>query len=359
MTRVSIILPVYNCQAYVYESIASILGQTMGDFELIVIDDCSTDSTSAILSSFRDERIVSLRNTCNLGLVESLNRGIQCSSCELLARMDADDVSYPERLRKQMLFLDHNPTVAVVGTAIENIDASGNAIDCYYYPSDPLVVSKKLLEGCPIAHPTVLMRRDAVLRAGGYRLKIGAEDYDLWLRISEFALLANLREPLLKYRHHTGSLTLTKVENYALGEFAARSAALIRRSGYSDPIPFDGDISRDVLLSLGVDESVRARIVEVSFIDQAKRLLRTAQSMQAEDVVNTLSTRPCLSNSSRDELAMLRLRIACGRCRPVAVPLLLLKGLVKRPRLFLLLVLKVLNVFFTAFNQFLLPLWPY
>lgn len=199
--RVSVVLPVFNAEQFVAEAVQSILDQTFPDFELIVIDDGSTDGSPAILESLaaKDVRII-IRRQNNSGLVESLNRGCASARGQYIARMDADDISSPERLRSQVKYLDDHPETGIVGTWFQYISADGRPGPVCPLPTSPDVIRWFLMFGNCIAHPTVMVRREVITRLHYYRHDAVVEDYDLWVRASEATNLANLPEVLLRYR---------------------------------------------------------------------------------------------------------------------------------------------------------------
>lgn len=208
---VSIVMSVYNGQRYLCEALNSLLEQTLQDFELVIVDDGSTDETSLILDAYekKDKRIFIIRNEQNLGVAASLNRGLQICRAPLVARADADDVFMPERLAKQLTYINQNPNVGVVGSAYQEIDENGQTLkDCEVVTEDRHL-KFKLLFGCIYIHPTTIFRRDLVLNAGGYDEKNfgrGPEDYDLWARLLSRTRFGNINEPLVKYRVYSNSV---------------------------------------------------------------------------------------------------------------------------------------------------------
>lgn len=207
---VSVIMPVYNAERYLTEAVESILRQTFRDFELIVIDDCSTDSSLAMMKSFAegDERVRLLENAQNLGITPTLNRGIQAARGKYIARMDADDVSLPDRLEKQVAFLQANPEIGLISGDALGIDANGIEIDAdYSLTVEPGYVKWLLLFTCPITHPAVMGRKALFEQAGGYDVVLQyAQDYDLWQRMSQFTQITNLPDVLVRRRVHSQSI---------------------------------------------------------------------------------------------------------------------------------------------------------
>lgn len=184
------------------DAIASILAQTFGDFELIVVDDGSSDRTVEIVKGFRDPRIRVISQP-NAGQPAGMNRGIAASTGELIARHDADDLSLLERFGRQAAFLDAHPGVALVGTGAVLRDAQGRERLFRVQTSDRAIRLAMAWEN-PFVHTAVMMRRSAVTAAGGYADML-FEDYDLWIRMAAAGALANLPEPLVVRRVREGS----------------------------------------------------------------------------------------------------------------------------------------------------------
>lgn len=209
--RVSVLMSVYNGERFLKSSVESILGQRFADFEFIILDDGSTDSTWEILRKYsdRDPRIVLVRNEQNIGLTKSLNRGLKVARGEYLARQDADDISFSNRLELQVKFLEENPDIALVGTDIEIIDENGKHLNERNYPSNhESITAELLLKNHAIGHSTVMARLSALKELGGYDEKLPyAQDYDLWWRLSRKKKVANLPEILLQWRDTPGSIS--------------------------------------------------------------------------------------------------------------------------------------------------------
>jgi glycosyltransferase involved in cell wall biosynthesis len=210
-----VLLPVWNGEAFLEMAIDSMLRQTLSSFELIVIDDGSSDRSAAIAEGFasRDDRVRTLRRP-HEGLAATLNAGIAAARGEYIARMDADDVSVPDRLQKQAAFLDAHPACVAVGTWISVIDEAGHPIGLKTYVTTHDEISAALLHGVsPMAHPTIVMRADALRAAGGYDARrYPSEDLDLWFRLGEIGELANLGEALLQHRRHKAAIGVRERE---------------------------------------------------------------------------------------------------------------------------------------------------
>ncbi len=235
---ISVVLPVFNAEAFVRDAVKSILAQTFGDFELIIINDGSTDGSGVILREMaaNDLRIVLVERS-NAGLVAALNEGIALARGEYIARMDADDVAMPERFALQHAYMHAFPQIAVLGSFIKIIDKSGKFIRNGEYPVSPLATARFLEYGCPLAHPTVMMRKNIVIEVGCYRKAFAhCEDYDLWLRISELGYsIANLPQFLLSYRVHGSNVSAVHRQEQELGSIVARLAHRARNAGLPDP----------------------------------------------------------------------------------------------------------------------------
>jgi glycosyltransferase involved in cell wall biosynthesis len=234
--QVSVVLPVWNGERYLRQAIESILEQDFKNFELVIVNDGSTDGTASILAEYSADERVRVHTQENCGLVAALNTGVELARAGLIARMDADDISLPNRLRLQYAFMEAHPEVAVLGSSITLIDAVGRQRKTQTYPQGPEAVAASMLQGCALAHPAVMMRRAAVIKVGGYRQAFQhAEDYDLWLRIMGNHRIDNLPEALLRYRIHPESVSLVHNTQQALGALTARYAYLRRSAGQPDP----------------------------------------------------------------------------------------------------------------------------
>jgi glycosyltransferase involved in cell wall biosynthesis len=202
---VSVIMPIYNSADYVEQAIRSILDQTLEDFELILIDDGSTDETSEIIKKFHDPRIVMIHHDRNEGIVSSLNDGLRLARGEFIARMDADDISLPDRLSKQRAYLLLHPEYGVCGTSLQLIGTQ----QILHMPVDPEELKCQLLYHTCLFHPTVMVRR-RVLEQHNIWYDSSypyAQDYALWVKLSHVTKLSNLQEVLLYYRTHNQQIT--------------------------------------------------------------------------------------------------------------------------------------------------------
>jgi glycosyltransferase involved in cell wall biosynthesis len=208
--EISVVMPVYNSATYLAPAIDSILAQTFRDFEFIIINDGSTDGSQDILTHYasQDQRITVV-NRENRGLVPTLNQAIGLAKSDLIARMDADDLSYPERFEKQSAFLRNNPGYVAVGCVTRLIDSEGDPLCSFskQLAHDDIDASHLAGKGGAIVHPAAMFRKSAFDKIGGYRTEcIHAEDVDLWLRLAEVGNLANLPDTLFDYRQHLQSV---------------------------------------------------------------------------------------------------------------------------------------------------------
>lgn len=208
MPKVSVIMPAYNAEKYIAQAIESILGQTFDDFEFIIINDCSSDRTEEIILSYDDPRIVYLKNAQNLGVAKTLNRGLAIARGEYIARMDADDISMPERLEKQTKHLDRYADCGICGS---NLRFFGEHIgeQPFFYSQTHSEIFGDAIFNSPFAHPVVMFRA-SVLKE--YQLSYvsefeGVEDYHLWHCLLRVSKGYNLQEELLHYRVHNKQVT--------------------------------------------------------------------------------------------------------------------------------------------------------
>lgn len=217
MPRASVILPVYNTVAFVWDAVHSILVQTYSDFELIIIDDGSTDGSAFLISQITDPRVVKIFHSTNQGLVATLNEGFNRATGEYIVRMDSDDISTPDRLDVQISFMDQNPLIDVCGAAFTT--SSGGVLKVN--PASHEEIKTWLLFHCCICHPATIIRNSMI-----HRLNIQydssyphAEDYELWNRLVSQVQIANLPINLLYYRQHKGQVS---IQHRAIQDASAR-----------------------------------------------------------------------------------------------------------------------------------------
>ena len=236
---VTVLMPVYNGAAYLEAAIESIRSQTHSDFEFLIVDDGSTDGSREILQGFaaQDARIRIIYGL-HEGIAAARNRGLALARGTIVVCMDHDDVAMPERIDRQLAYLVEHPEVAAVGSALRLINKDGDALaPPTKYPLTFKEIREGLLSGyCMLGQPTVAMRREAAIAVGGYRRAFDpADDYDLWMRLSERYALANMPDVLVDYRWHGNNTTVRRRRKQALGAHIAKLAGAERRRGLPDP----------------------------------------------------------------------------------------------------------------------------
>jgi len=220
---ITVLMPVYNAERYLKEAIESILDQSYGNFIFLIINDGSKDRSGDIINSYDDERIHVINHEKNVGLVATLNEGLAKSNTELIARMDADDISEKDRIAKQIAYMKKHNNVLALGTGMKIIDQSGATLGY-----EPGIEKSEAIRRClavrnVIAHPSIVMRKSAVLKVGGYDpSSTESEDYELWLKLSDLGELSNINEPLIKYRVSKSSKSQKNIS--ATRNFAAKYA---------------------------------------------------------------------------------------------------------------------------------------
>lgn len=209
--KVSVIIPVLDGERFLSFALTSILEQTFQDFELIIINDGSTDKTEEIIKSFIDERIVYLNNEKNMGLAFSFNRGIDAAKGQYIARMDADDISLPERFAEQLSFLDCKPNIGIVGSQIYIMREDGEIVATHSRPESHKEIKFYSLFSSPMYHPTVMGRIEVFKSHHFNETFSNSEDYELWSRLlfQTGIKFSNIQKPLLKYRIYPQSFTQT------------------------------------------------------------------------------------------------------------------------------------------------------
>ena len=214
--KVTVLMSVYNGGKYLREAIESILNQTFKDFEFLIIDDGSTDRTPEILQSYDDPRIKIINNERNIGLTKSLNKGLKMARGEYIARMDADDISMPERLEKELTTITNDKEIGMVTSWIDEISQIvthsdySTRVRTTNFPEE--IFYTLLFHNC-IAHSTVLFNKELVLSLGGYDESYEqSQDYDLWIKLSRVSKIVKLREVLVRRRSHENTISRTNIQ---------------------------------------------------------------------------------------------------------------------------------------------------
>lgn len=224
---ISVVMSVYNDAKYLRESVESILKQTFKNFEFVIVDDCSNSTVASILSKYSDKRIKIIRNTLNLGLTRSLNIAIKVARGRYIARMDADDISYPTRLQEQVHFLENNPEFVLCGASADLIDENNNIYGTRMCPTTDDIIRSNLVKSNQFIHPLVMFKKDAWERVGGYDESFTlSQDYDFFLKLSRIGKVANVHQTLLKYRVGTGNISYKKMRHSLYFALRSRFRAL-------------------------------------------------------------------------------------------------------------------------------------
>jgi glycosyltransferase involved in cell wall biosynthesis len=223
---VSVLLPCFNAESFIESALNSILNQSYINLDIIVIDDCSHDRTFEIASliSEKDKRVRLFKNSSNLKLIKTLNKGIELSKGEYIARMDADDISMPNRIETQIKYMLLNKNVDICGSNLIFISKDGKRLGVSNYPTNDIDIKMNLLFSNPIAHPTVIYKKHIIHKLGKYNEPFNnIEDYELWLRASNKCIFYNIKEPLLQYRLHDNNISLQ-------GQFVSENLILIEHA---------------------------------------------------------------------------------------------------------------------------------
>lgn len=258
--RVSVIMAVYNAEKFLDESIQSVLGQTLKDLELIIINDSSDDSSLEIIKKYKkkDNRIILINLQKNLGRAGARNRGLKIAKGKYIAILDADDVALPQRLEKQYSFLEENDDIFLVGSGAINIDEKGNILNTHKATADPNKIALELPKNNCIYHSSIMYRNNGQYL---YREKFPySQDYDLYLRIlSDGEQIASLEEPLIKYRINSGAISWTKRAQQMMFAEKARDFYFQRlRYGKDEYDNFDPN----EILNIDVEKSTNEAILE-------------------------------------------------------------------------------------------------
>jgi glycosyltransferase involved in cell wall biosynthesis len=310
---VSVLMSVRNGERHLDAALASLHAQTFGDFELVLVDNGSTDGTAAIIEDWcrRDPRIRAFKQAVP-GLSNSLAFAARQARADLLARLDADDIAAPERLELQYAFMQRSPETGLLCTSIERMNEDGKTLNIHHVPEDDAALRHLFRTRNPIFHLTVMMRRDAYERAGGYREGLrAAEDYDLWTRMLEVTGIASIDRPLVRYRiSPVGMTTRLSMRAHIVG-YCVRAGQIGRPAGKPDAFIRGVPLLRRALATLGIDR----RTLHYETFKMTVAAARKAN--QRGDVV---STRRLRRRARREALALpFRLAISKGVWRLLAM----------------------------------------
>lgn len=292
---VSVLLPVYNARETIGQAVTSLLGQTFADLEIVAVDDGSTDDSGSILDDLaRDDPCIRVFHLPHAGLVPALNAGIAECRAGLIARMDADDVCHPERLRMQVEFMRENPDVSVCGCLVRSFprnDVKGGFLKYEAWLNSLITheeIARDIFVESPLAHPSVMMRAGDLREIGGYRDLVWPEDYDLWLRFFMAGMrFGKVPRTLVFWREHAQRLTFTD-SRYALENFLRLKAhflAQLLSRGSRPPIVWGAGMTGRRLTKHLVREGVQP--IAMVDIDPRKigRTVRGAPVISPDDLV--------------------------------------------------------------------------
>jgi len=288
IAKITVLMPVYNAEQFLREAMDSILNQSFRDFEFLIMDDGSTDSSISIIQQYQDPRIRLIRNERNLGISPTLNKGIELASSDLIARMDADDISYPDRLQKQYDYMMAHPNCALLSTWARVITHDKKFVRMEKYRSNFYYYN--LTFECWMYHPTVMFRRKPVIDVGMYSMPY-SEDYDLFWKLSVNYEIGNLAEPLIDYRLSPTSLnTVLRKEEYDIAneenvlrniryymgdKFSISKACLEGLRHNFTPLIEQGSI-REILNCLKMLDSYTQRILEKENVNRDEKSIQDA-----------------------------------------------------------------------------------
>jgi glycosyltransferase involved in cell wall biosynthesis len=316
MLELTVVMSVYNGGPYLRPAIESILTQSIRDFKFLIVDDGSTDGSTRILEEYarRDSRIRLIRQA-NAGTIASLIKACGLVATPYIARMDADDISAPDRFEGQLDFLGRNREVALLGSAAEYINDAGEVLFTAEFPTSDDDIRARLATHNVFVSSAVVMRRDAALMVGGYRRAfLYAEDYDLWLRIAERYKAANLTNALVSYRVHANQATTKGLEQQLLSAIGARVSAKMRQTPGGDP--FDQStlpVSREQLCRLGVAGSEIEEQLGKGYAAWAEVMMQSGYYEGAATLANEARRRGGSGVLTRERLA--RFYFAYARAR--------------------------------------------
>lgn len=286
--RVSVVIPAYNAQRYLAESLESVLRQTFTNFECIVVDDGSVDRTPRIIDEFgaRDARVKRL-TIPHGGIVKGLNAGVEAARGQYVARTDADDICLPDRFERQVRYLDEHPECVIAGSKVTLVDPYNSTLWDVEAKADHDAIEAELLRGngWAIIHPSAMLRRETVFAVGGYRAEYEwVEDLDLFLRMGQVGRLTNLQEPLLRYRQHFSSVNRTRLQLQMERTQRAVLDAYDRR-GQSPP----ADLKVKVGTSMTRAEQIRSWLHQARHINNWKVARRHGWALIREEARNVES----------------------------------------------------------------------
>lgn len=288
---ITVLMPMYNAEAFVEEAVRSIQAQSFTDWILLAMDDGSSDGTLQCVADLgRDDGRIQVLALQHAGYVAALQIGLDQTSSPLVARMDADDISLPQRFARQVEYLETHPNVAAVGGQYQPFLDNGDDLPQPKLPVTPAALRASAETYCPLAHPTVMFRREAVAAIGGYRRALyPAEDYDLWLRLLDRHELANLEDEVLRYRVHTRQVSQFHLIRQAMATVIAQELSRRRRAGIVDALPPDFEPNQAALESLGISGGAVNEQVLAAFLHRWNTYQHSGYLQEADGIERALS----------------------------------------------------------------------
>ena len=283
--EISVLMPVYNGALYIKEAIDSVLSQTFTNFELVIVNDCSKDSSLEIIKSYDDSRIVVIDNEINKGLISTLNIGLKYCRGKYTARLDQDDIALPERFEKQYKYMENNIDIDVVGSFTECIDSKGKSIKITRNPTEPISIKYEFLFNNVMFHSSIFFRTDTIIKKGGYSEEfIHAEDYEMYSRPKKELKCANIPEVLFKYRIHSDSIT-GSVNTQPIVHMNALNVAYRNISEYIDIPRQSFDIIKDLIIIKKPNSLVSFKIVlkTLTFLKKLTNTFITKNNVSKKD----------------------------------------------------------------------------
>ena len=298
--KVSVIIPVYNGEKYISQTIESFLWQTYKNFELIIINDGSTDNTKSILECYKkkDKRII-VQHQVNKGVGAASRKACDIASGKYIARSDGDDLSYPQRIEKQVNFLELHPEVGILGAQMEVIDENDKIIFLYKVPTSHNMIVWMLMFGRSFGHSSVMLRKDVLNKVGGYKPIEICEDYDLFSRMAGHTQFRNLPESLIRYRHHSsGASNIRKME--FRNQFLSLRTLFAREK-------LRVEVSRDALINIDKSNIRDCVLTNEQQKEAINVILELYHAMITSSLIHTSETKNIYND-------MLNRIITVGRC---------------------------------------------
>lgn len=293
--KVSIIMSVYNGESYLSEAIESILNQTLSNYEFIIINDGSTDYTGEILREYKHKKIILIENHKNIGLTKSLNKGLSIAKGEYIARMDADDISLPDRLEKQAAFLDGNEHIKIIGCWFDEIDIHGQKIRTNKAKTSTVLIRWRLLFGNAFGHSTIMFRKNghgSPLYDESFKY---GQDYELWSRLCWKWNGANIPEVLVQWRVNDNSISSKRKEAHKnIREIISRNnlAMILGEISYNDLSDFHsfyGSSGKNISLEDLIRITKKINRLKLYFLAKFKFKKKERNILDSEIVTQTIN----------------------------------------------------------------------